>query len=978
MDRAQIIEALRSAGRGGDPDPDRIVVGWTLFSKGSTAKDGVWREESLAAQATYRRETGAKCLPKGRKLLAPCFVGARVACGKRSDGTTEGIYWLFFDADNVGDWGMMLDGLRAAGLAHIAARSCSHGTPVIDKATGAATAERNVKWHLFLPLAERLAVPAEVATWKDGTYRPQYAHICRALQVVGELSAYDPSVDDLANNAFIGMRTTREADAREVLVSGGALLDWAAILSATGYVAPPPPAPPRQVLRLAAPGAAAGEPDLTSAPEVDAGAWDGGRTRGQTTGSLLVTAFRHWASLGPVHKDGYLVLCPWRSAHSPGCPQRDRDEYDTSTMIFVGGSASGGWVCKHAHCADRSVADVISYARHSGAPLANRPEFGGEGGDEGDEMTIEEARRMFGGAAATKKEAPEAATSEAQGENDMDKVAQSPGVVNLDAQRAAKASKAAKAKEEKAAKKPARAEDMRSEDYPHLSVEGAVALQRSKKGGLRTTAANVTTILRCDDRWSGVLAFNEFSEKVEKRLPLPSHQLDAPRGVGTWEDSDTHGLCNWLARQYGLDLPDGKIKAGMMQAALSVTYHPVREYLGGLRWDGTPRLATWLSRYMGAAQTPYVELVGTLWLISAVARAMQPGCQVDYTLILEGKQGAGKSSALRIIGGAYYRSTRINIDRAPDCYQALRGSWIYEFAEIASFRKADAEDLKDYLTQHFDHYRDSYGHGTRDYQRQCIFGGSVNPDEAKGCTYLTDPTGARRFWPVRCFVTRDSADLAGLQQDRDQLWAEAAHRYAAGERWHPTAEERARLCEPEQAARSVDRDSDPWDQPIAQWLGSVAAGAGVADLLRGAVAIGEDPMGRTIGTVPLTAVTILRHVLAVPLERCDQRAKVRVGKCMQRRGWIVSPTTRSIGGVKCFPYTPNLDDDGREALRQLRELADRAPTKGLTNRGEILRHIFGGELTTARLVTGVQEVTAKLDAIEAAREPTQEELPGVE
>ena len=299
MDRPQIIEALRGAGRGGDPDPDRIVVGWTLFSKGSTAKDGVWREESLAAQATYRREVGARCLPKGRKLLAPCFVGSRCVNGHRSDGTTEGIYWLFLDSDNAGDWTAMLAGLRAAGLAFIAARSCSHGTPLLDKATGAPTTERNVKWHLFLPLAERLGVPADVAAWKDGTYRPQYAHICRALQTVGELSAYDPSVDDLANNAFVGMRTTREADAREVVVSGGALLDWAAVLAATGYVAPPPPAPPRQVLRLAGPGAAEGEPDLTSAPAgVDATGWDGGKTRGQTTGSLLVTAFRHWGLLG--------------------------------------------------------------------------------------------------------------------------------------------------------------------------------------------------------------------------------------------------------------------------------------------------------------------------------------------------------------------------------------------------------------------------------------------------------------------------------------------------------------------------------------------------------------------------------------------------------------------------------------------------------------------------------------------------------
>ena len=264
-------------------------------------------------------------------------------------------------------------------------------------------------------------------------------------------------------------------------------------------------------------------------------------------------------------------------------------------------------------------------------------------------------------------------------------------------------------------------------------------------------------------------------------MPLHTHRLDAPRASGVWEDSDTDGLINWLAREYALDMPVTKATSGMLQAALATGYHPVREYLNGLVWDGVPRLDGWLTRYLGAAATPYTALAGAYWLISAVARVMVPGAQVDHVLILEGKQGGGKSSALRILGGNYYRSTRININRAPDCYQALRGAWIYEFAEIASFKRADADELKAYLSEPADDYRDSYGRGTRKYPRQVVFGGSVNPDEARACTYLTDPTGGRRFWPVACFATCERADLIGLQKNRDQLWAEAVARYHAAQ-----------------------------------------------------------------------------------------------------------------------------------------------------------------------------------------------------
>jgi hypothetical protein len=244
--------------------------------------------------------------------------------------------------------------------------------------------------------------------------------------------------------------------------------------------------------------------------------------------------------------------------------------------------------------------------------------------------------------------------------------------------------------------------------------------------------------------------------------------------------------------------------------------NPLRVHLKQMRWDGTKRLDNWLPHYMGTKDTEYTRAIGRKWMISAVARAMEPGCQADHMLIFEGEQGIGKSQALRILGGQFYSEYSGGMTGTgtahKDMVAVIIGKMIVEMSELATVRKGDMESLKAILTTCVDDVRLSYERDAKSYPRTCVMAGTTNE---VGQAYIHDLTGARRFWPTHvgeCGPVR--LDL--LKQDRDQLWAEAIEAYEGGEDWYKVPTEMVRE---EQADRQMSiENAEPWFHKIRQGL----------------------------------------------------------------------------------------------------------------------------------------------------------------
>ena len=287
--------------------------------------------------------------------------------------------------------------------------------------------------------------------------------------------------------------------------------------------------------------------------------------------------------------------------------------------------------------------------------------------------------------------------------------------------------------------------------------------------------ANLILILREAPKWKGVLAYDEFNARVviRKRPPWGDELPDSP-----WTDHHESLARVWFQSEK-INPSAGDVGRAVQAAARHNPFHPVRDYFDSLVWDGMPRLDRWLVTHLHTEDSEYVRAIGPRYLISSVARIYQPGEKVDHVLVLEGPQGRQKSEALRILAvNDSWFTDRLSHVASKDAVLEIAGVLIVELAEMDVLTKATSSAIKAFLTRRRDRFRPPYGKHAIALPRQCVFAATINPP-ASG-RYLKDPTGARRFWPLAC---RGTIDRDGLKTARDQLWAEAVHRYKAGACW---------------------------------------------------------------------------------------------------------------------------------------------------------------------------------------------------
>jgi Virulence-associated protein E-like domain/Domain of unknown function (DUF3854) len=320
----------------------------------------------------------------------------------------------------------------------------------------------------------------------------------------------------------------------------------------------------------------------------------------------------------------------------------------------------------------------------------------------------------------------------------------------------------------------------------------------SEKGIVKPILANALIALRDAGEWEDVLGWDDFAGLITVQHP-PYQRRDGP-----WSDNDDRLTAEWLQNQ-GVFTSVETANAAIQTVALEHPFHPVRDYLETLEWDGIPRLDDWLTLYLGVDPSDYVRAAGARWLISAVARIYRPGVKADCCLILEGPQGAKKSTAVKILGGEWFTDDVADFELKDAPMQIMR-FWIVELAELDSIRKAQMSKIKAFISRGTDHFRPPYGRHVISAPRQCVFVGTVNES-----TYLRDDTGARRFWPVRCGLIRTDE----LERDRDQLWAEAVSQYRASAPWWLDDVKLIAEAEDEQAQRY---EVDPWQPAIEAWL----------------------------------------------------------------------------------------------------------------------------------------------------------------
>jgi predicted P-loop ATPase len=307
-------------------------------------------------------------------------------------------------------------------------------------------------------------------------------------------------------------------------------------------------------------------------------------------------------------------------------------------------------------------------------------------------------------------------------------------------------------------------------------------LEMNAKGDkILNSALNIRLILENDLNFRGKFAYDAFNNRMTLRGDMPWHRENGASMY--WSNTDDACLQNYLEENYGVRGKD-RIYNMLVDVMNRHAFHPVRDYLDALEWDGTPRIEDLFFDVLGVSRDwhpDYVRTVTKKILVAAVKRIYEPGCKFDNVLVIVGPQNGGKTTLLSRLGGDWYSDSMPGV-QGKDAMEALQGTWLIEIGEMAATRRAENEQIKMFLSKRDDSFRPAYGRYKETFKRQCVFFGTSNTHY-----FLKDLTGNRRYWPIETSApaAKSRHRVVNLSQEEiDQVWAEAATLYQEGETVH--------------------------------------------------------------------------------------------------------------------------------------------------------------------------------------------------
>jgi putative DNA primase/helicase len=310
----------------------------------------------------------------------------------------------------------------------------------------------------------------------------------------------------------------------------------------------------------------------------------------------------------------------------------------------------------------------------------------------------------------------------------------------------------------------------------------AKKLEIDKNGKCLATSGNISIILENDPRLKGAFQENQFDDKKYVVKSLPWRKITKPETI---KNVDFSGVRNYLERMYGI-AAISKVDDALNLEFDKKSFHPIKDYLNSLEWDGVERVDTLLIEYFGAHDNIYTREAIRKMLVGAIARIFRPGVKFDLVLTLVGaRQGTGKSTFLAKLGKEWF-SDSFHTVQGKEAFEQLQGAWLIEMAELSGIRKTEIEAIKHFITKQEDTFRPAYGRIPETFKRRCVFFATTNEKD-----FLRDPSGNRRFMPIdinEYAATKDVLFSRDLDDDVDQIWAEAMELYKAGEKLYLSPE----------------------------------------------------------------------------------------------------------------------------------------------------------------------------------------------